>query len=224
MAGSPEESISEYNRDQLTSILSILHVLDQLSKEEIESLRARIQPYLAFRRDVSQFYESFFRPSCRKLCFETRMSACCGFESIITFFADHVVSLLESSRQQIEALISVISRPNLAQRCVYLGAAGCLWKIPPISCAMFLCPQVKDTIFEAHPKARDVYADHQQGEKRFTLPDKPVLFDELEAFFMRRGSESPHLFFHRSPGLLRIKSKAGMGNSARIPATTKVKQ
>jgi hypothetical protein len=38
----------------------------------------------------------------------------------------------------------------------------------------------------------------------------PLLFDEIETFFMLRGADSPHLYFHRSPGLLRVKKRAGL--------------
>jgi len=210
LIGTPQSSISEYNQDQLTSVLSILEVLATLPEEEVGALQARIRPYLAFREDISEFYGSLFRDACRESCFDTGVSACCGFESIITFFADHVISLLESSEQEIEALVSVLRRPNLTRRCVFLGESGCTWKIPPISCAMFLCSQVKEMVFDARPDARSIWSEHQRSEKEYTYPNQPVLFDELEAFFMKRGCESPHLYFHRSPGLLRIKSKSGL--------------
>jgi hypothetical protein len=206
---------SEYNRDQFTSVLSILEVLSNLGEEEAGALRAGIQPYLGFRKAISEYYGSLFRESCRESCFDSGVSACCGFESIVTFFADHVINLLESSQQEIDILASVLKRPNRTQRCVFLGASGCTWRIPPISCAMFLCSQVKEKVFEAHPGARIIWSEHQRSEKEYTYPNKPVLFDDLEAFFMKRGSESPHLYFHRSPGLLRIKSKSGMTHSVR---------
>jgi hypothetical protein len=206
----PQLQCSEYNRDQLNSVLSILEVFASLTEEEAGGLRARIKPYLAFREDISEFYRSLFRDTCRELCFDTGLSACCGFESIITFFADHVISLLESSQQQIEALVTTLRRPNLTQRCLFLGPSGCMWTIPPISCAMFLCSQVKERVFDARPDARRIWSELQGSEKEYTYPNKPVLFDELETFFMKRGCESPHLYFHRSPGLLRIKSKAGL--------------
>ncbi len=218
-----QTSISEYNRDQLISISSVLEVLSHMSEGELESLRTGIRPYLAFRRDIADYYGTFFRPCCQEICFDTGVSACCGFESIITFFADHVISLTESSEREIEALISVLKRPNLTGKCVFLGTSGCIWRIPPISCAMFLCSQAKERVFDAHPDARIVWSDHQRREKEFTYPGKPVLFDELEALFMERGSESPHLYFHRSPGLLRIKSKAGLGECRRSRSMAELK-
>jgi len=51
----------------------------------------------------------------------------------------------------------------------------------------------------------------QRQEKSFTKPDRPVLFDDLERFFIERGYESPLMFFHHSPGLLRLKKKHNVG-------------
>lgn len=204
------ESLGEYNRDQLITVHSVLEVLWKLKPEEVGSLRTMIRPYLAFRREVDEYYNLYFKPTCRSRCFDTRLSACCGFESIITFFADHVISLLESTREQRDLLLSFLNRPNITQRCVYLGPQGCVWKVPPISCAMFLCAPSKETVFEVHPEAESLWTDHQQAEKRFTWPDRPVLFDTLERFFMERGCDTPHLLFHRSPGLLRAKAMAGL--------------
>ncbi|MFC1494817.1 hypothetical protein ACFL6W_06030 [Thermodesulfobacteriota bacterium] len=51
----------------------------------------------------------------------------------------------------------------------------------------------------------------KEDEKCFTWPDKPVLFDELEALFIKKDFDSPLMYFHKSPGLLRVKSEAGIG-------------
>lgn len=211
MSSSFRQSVGEYNRDQLITVHAVLEVLSNLTAEEVRALRAMVHPYLAFRREVDAYYRSYFKPTCETRCFDTRLSACCGFESIITFFADHVISLLESTREQADLLLSVLNRPNVTERCIYLGAYGCLWKVPPISCAMFLCAPSKEVVFDTHPEVESLWGDHQIGEKRFTCPSQPVLFDELEEFFMERGCDTPHLFFHRSPGLLRAKAMAGLG-------------
>ena len=47
-----------------------------------------------------------------------------------------------------------------------------------------------------------------QERKRFTWPDRPVLFDDLEQYFMDAGCTSPHMYLHNSPGLLRVKQMA----------------
>lgn len=210
MSSSFHQSVGEYNRDQLITVHAVLEVLSGLTSGEIRTLRAMIHPYLGFRREIDAYYQLYFEPLCKPRCFETRLSGCCGFESIITFFADHVISLLESSREQSEVLLSSLNRPNVTERCVYLGPHGCLWKVPPVSCAMFLCAPSKEIVFETHPEAESLWTDHQLAEKRFTWPNQPVLFDALERFFMERGCDTPHLFFHRSPGLLRAKAMAGL--------------
>lgn len=211
MSAHSPANIGSYNRDQLDTVRMIVSVLSELSADEKDRLRSSIEPYLDFRRRVAVFFDDHFRPLCKTLCFDTDLSACCGFESIITFFADHVISLLHSSEQQIRALASVLERPNLTRRCVFLGPAGCLWRIPPVSCAMFFCSRAKEAVFAERPEIRDTWSQLLMEEKRFTWPDRPVLFDDLESFFLNRGVDSPQMLFHRSPGLLRVKWKAGLG-------------
>jgi len=38
-----------------------------------------------------------------------------------------------------------------------------------------------------------------------------TLHDELENFFIEAGCNSPLMYLHRSPGLLRLKAKHGLG-------------
>jgi hypothetical protein len=42
-------------------------------------------------------------------------------------------------------------------------------------------------------------------KKSFTWPDRPVLFESLERFFMDRGCDSPLMYMHKSPGLVSIR-------------------
>jgi hypothetical protein len=44
-------------------------------------------------------------------------------------------------------------------------------------------------------------------EKQFTWPAKPILFDELEELFLQSGLQSPLMYCHLSPGLLRVKAQ-----------------
>ena len=46
--------------------------------------------------------------------------------------------------------------------------------------------------------------------KRFTWPDRPVLFDHLEKVFLDLGYRSTLMHLNLSPGLLRIKRNAGL--------------
>ncbi|MHC1745464.1 MAG: hypothetical protein AB9873_20900 [Syntrophobacteraceae bacterium] len=201
---------SEYNRDQLTTLQAVHSSLNQLGESERDRVQESIQPYLRFREAVDRFFFEHFLGECRKACFETGISGCCGFESIITFASDHAINVLCSEPARIAALVDVLTRPNRTGKCVYLGPNGCLWSVRPISCAMFLCGRVKSLVLDGARDCEDEWSRLQNEEKAFTFPDRPVLFDSLEARLIESGVESPHLFFHRSPGLLLVKEKAGL--------------
>jgi hypothetical protein len=192
--------MSEYNRDQWMSFQSIQKACAKLDPSQLQELRENLQPYLHFRRELEEYQCRYFGPICRESCFETYLSSCCGFESIITFFADQVITFLLSTPEEIAALSKALERPNKTGKCVYLGENGCIWRVRPISCAMFLCDQVKKIVFERHSEAKSLWKDFQEQEKEYNWPTKPVLFDELEKYFLPLGVESPHLYFHRSPG------------------------
>jgi hypothetical protein len=202
--------VSEYNSDQHNSFLEIRKVLSGLSSPTLEHLRRSIEPYLRFREEVKAYQDRFFGAICKKACFDTRLSACCSFESIITFFADQVVTAITSTEDEVTRIIETTARPNHTGKCVYLGEAGCIWKVPPVSCAMFLCDAAKQEGFAESPEAEPIWRELQEKEKEFTWPTKLVVFDELEDFFLHRGVRSRHMFFHTSPGLLRLKAKAGL--------------
>lgn len=202
----------DYNHDQWVSHQAIQKALDMLSPVTLEELTTLMQPYLQFRQTLETFQEDYFDPLCQKTCFETALSACCGFESIITFFADQVINFLVSPPEQRELLFKTIEKPNTTGKCVYLGDHGCIWRVRPISCTMFLCEEVKKKVFDRHPEAESLWQSLQAREKEFTWPDKPVLFDAIEKVFLPLGVVSPHLYFHQSPGLLRVKSRSGLAD------------
>jgi hypothetical protein len=93
-------------------------------------------------------------------------------------------------------------------KCVYLGKKGCLWRLKPIVCEMFLCDRAKAALLHKD-SALDV---RWQGlllkEKQFNWPDKPILFDDLEELFLQAGLKSPLMYCHLSPGLRRIKAQS----------------
>ncbi|ROQ89883.1 hypothetical protein [Desulfosoma caldarium] len=206
--------MSEYNRDQWASFTAIREAMETLSRDQLALLATAVRPYLAFRQKLAAFHEKFFAPHCMPLCFTTHQSACCGFESIFTFFADQVITYLVSKTDERERLFQALLRPLRSDRCVYLGPQGCVWTLPPISCAMFYCEKVKERVFAEHPEAHHTWQALRNEEKAFTYPDRPVLFDVIENLFLDVGVDSPHMYFHRSPGLLRIKRKAGLQASA----------
>lgn len=199
----------DYNREQRASFEAIRSACEGLPAVEMEALRMSMLPYLRFREELESFQAERFGDACRSACFDTGLSACCGFESIYTFFADQAISWLFSSEEERSALLRAVEHPNRTRHCVYLGADGCLWKIRPVSCAMFLCDRVRQEVFGKRPGTLRLWEDLQRREKDFTRPDKPVLFDDVEKVFMFLGVDSPHMYCHKSPGLLRMKAKAG---------------
>jgi hypothetical protein len=203
-------SSGDYNRDQWITLDAVRKICGNLEPSELKELRDGLFSYLEFREEVDRFFHRYFASVCEKSCFETGLSACCGFESIITFFADHAINYLLSSDEEIAALFEALERRNETGKCVYLGEAGCLWHIRPVSCAMFLCSQSKEDVFGSNPNAGSLWQSLLDREKDYTRPTKRVLFDDVEKYFLKHGVESPHLYFHQSPGLLRLKAGAGL--------------
>ena len=199
---------SEYNRDQSITFRAVLEACERLQDSEIERLKESILPYLTFRDEMDRYQSKYVEDFCRESCFDSGLSACCGFESIITFFADHVISFLFSKVEEMRTIFSTLERPNRTGKCVYLGKGGCIWKIRPISCAMFFCRQVKAGIVDNDPEAAAILTEFKSREKEYTWPTRPVLFNDLEKYFIELGVKSPHMHFHQSPGLLRLKAES----------------
>jgi len=80
-----------------------------------------------------------------------------------------------------------------------------MWRVKPIVCEMFLCEQAKKEVFREKAWAEDAWEELKQRKKLYTWPDRPVLFDDLERYFMDAGYSSPLMYLHNSPGLLRVK-------------------
>ena len=108
-----------------------------------------------------------------------------------------------------EAIFNKLEQPNRTSHCVFLGESGCIWSLPPISCAMFLCEKAKRSVFDENPYAKAVWDELLRLEKDYTHPTQPVLFDDIESYFILLGVDSPHMYFHQSPGLLHLKSRSG---------------
>ncbi len=203
-------TVSQYNRDQKQGFLAIGRIFSQMSGEEQRRLRDLVVPYLDFRRRLDAFNDRWFGDYCPGACFRTGLSACCGFESIIIFFADQVISLLESRPGEMERTLRALENPRSRQHCVFLGRDGCLWRVRPITCAMYYCDPAKNHVFGEFPQAGILYSQFREEEREFTRPVKPVLFDTIEKIFIERGVKSPLMWFHRSPGLLRLKRRYGV--------------
>ena len=196
---------SEYDRDQLGTIRMVRTYLRRLSPAESDDLREKTTSYLQFRADVSAFQKRYLWDICTKKCFTDQISACCNREGIATFFGDIVINALVSSSKELNALEKIIENHREGPKCVYLTDRGCAWRLKPIVCEMFLCDHAKNKLSLKHESLIVDWEKLRNREKLYTWPDKPVLFDELEAVFIRAGNESPLMYFHKSPGLLRIK-------------------
>ena len=202
--------ISPYQQEQHEAILLAATHLDTLAPYQIEALKVASHEYLMFREDADAFLKTYFTSTCTQKCFQSSLSACCSREGIITFFADIVINDLFSTPDERNPLLTVLRKPNAGPKCVYLGSQGCLWRIKPIVCQMFLCDAAMRRIFSDHPSAESAWNDLKNHEKQFTWPDKKVLFDDLEAFFINAGYASSLMYLHNSPGLLRVKKRAGL--------------
>lgn len=202
--------MSDYQFEQLEALSQVRLHLKALSRAEKAKLRVLIADYLEFRRQVDRFLGTYFGTVCERTCYQSRLSACCSREGIITFFADVVINLLMSEETEVGALAQVLGAENSGFKCVYLGQDGCLWRVKPIVCQMFLCEPAKARVFGEHPEAEAEWLELDRRRKQFTWPDRPVLFDALEKYFIAAGCACSLMYLHNSPGLLRIKRKAGI--------------
>jgi hypothetical protein len=75
---------------------------------------------------------------------------------------------------------------------------------------MFLCDAAMKEVFEKYPGTATRWNKFREREKQFKWPDQPVLFDELEKIFLTAGYRSSLMYFHNSPGLLRVKQQSGL--------------
>ena len=202
--------MSAYQFEQLETLSQVRLHLKALSRGEKEKLRALTADYLEFRLRADRFLEAYFGSVCDRSCYQSRLSACCSREGIITFFADVVINLLFSEENERDALADALRSEPSGFKCVYLGPHGCRWKIKPIVCQMFLCEPAKAKVFSKHPEAEAEWTELERQRKSFTWPDRPVLFDLLEKYFIAMGCSSALMYLHQSPGLLRVKNKAGL--------------
>ena len=118
-----------------------------------------------------------------------------------------VINALFSSNEDLSLLRTALENDPGGFKCVYLGKKGCLWRLKPIVCEMFLCDRAKASVLGEHGDLRNRRVELLVKEKRFTWPDKPVLFDDLEELFLQAGLKSPLMYLHLSPGLRRVKAQ-----------------
>jgi len=205
--------MNSYHKEQIDALTMVERQLAKPAGAERQALTASVADYLMFRLEVDEFLTAYFSDICTQTCYQSRLSACCSREGIITFFADIVVNLLVSERSGFDNLLEVLNKPNDGFKCVYLSEEGCRWRLKPIVCQMYLCDRSKDQVFGKNSRLKDEWEQLEQIRKRFTWPDRPVLFDDLESYFMATGYRSPLMYLHNSPGLLRVKKQANAGKT-----------
>ncbi len=199
--------MNSYQKEQSDALYMVRRCLATISSTERQKLESDVAGYLSFRKEIGSFLSTHFSGVCTQKCYNSRLSACCSREGIITFFADVVINALISQDREIDLLLSVLKKPNNGFKCIYLGEKGCLWRLKPIVCEMFLCDPAKKKVFIENPLARDKWDELNKRKKMFTWPDRPVLFDVLEKYFMDAGYSSSLMYMHNSPGLLRVKRR-----------------
>jgi hypothetical protein len=202
--------MSDYNIEQREALGLVRRHLASLSASEKTALKAQAREYLAFREEVDQFLAAHFDRFCTEACFRNRLSACCSRDGIVIFFAEVVINALVSTDAALGEIGDRLARPNTGFKCVFLGETGCLWAVRPIVCAMFLCDSAMEKGFAGKPEARKRWEAIEEQKKEFTWPDRPVLFDALERIFLDAGLDSSLMYCHNSPGLIRVKKKAGL--------------
>ena len=202
--------MNEYQQEQWSALNQIVGTMASIEALTSAALCHDIDVYLQFRAQMEGFLNQHFGQFCNQACFERQRSACCSKDGIITFWADHVINAKCSDNLQLEGLRSAIRRPLREDKCIYLGNSGCLWKVRPLGCAMFLCDAVQRDVFKDQPSNERIWLDFLQSAKTYRWPDRPVLFDRLEQLFMAAGCHSTLMYLNTSPGLLRVKRKAGL--------------
>jgi len=200
----------EYRLEQLAALETAVSYLRSLSETQTSRLKARLTEYLEFREEVDAFLHENFAALCSRACFESELSACCSKDGIITFFADILINALYASPQEIEALVARLQIRHAGFKCVYLNKNGCLMRIQPIVCKMFLCERAEKAVFAQNPTLKGRWEALKEKKQKFTWPDRPVLFDYLEEIVIEAGLSSSLMYLHNSPGLLRVKQKAGI--------------
>jgi hypothetical protein len=197
--------MNQYQTEQLESLIMVRQHIEALGADGREKLFAEIADYLLFREDVAEFLEAHFTDICTQKCYQSRLSACCSKDGIITFFADMVVNTLVSNPIERDLMEHTARHPANDYKCIYLSETGCVWKIKPIVCVFFLCDEAEKKVFDQNPEAHSQWKAFEAAKKIYTWPDRPVLFESLERFFMDKGCDSPLMYLHKSPGLVRIR-------------------
>ena len=200
----------DYREEQRLNQILVQNYFTRQGEVERRLILDKCQDYLQFRDELSRFQGRHFQSLCNAACFQQQRSACCSKDGIITFFADLVINAAVSTPAEVNELITSLEKPRDDMKCIYLDPQGCRWRMKPIVCEMFICDQAKQKVFETVVGAEATWEEMKRKELTFRWPDHPVLFDEIESRFMAAGVRSSLMYLHVSPGLIRIKRKAGL--------------
>lgn len=211
-----EHAMNEYQHEQLTA-LELTRSRPDILTAMRDASATSLAEYHSFREQTDRFLQRHFRQVCTDSCYQNRLSACCGKDSIVIFFADVVINALAADTAALEAMAERLRRPNSGFKCVYLADRGCMWTIKPIVCQMFLCDTARRQGFSADLTLERQWEAFEMARKKFTWPDQPVLFDHIESAFLEAGLRSSLMHLHLSPGLLRIKRLAGLSATRAAP-------
>ena len=201
--------MNDYQKEQLEALQLVRTCLPAIKGSLVESLNTPMTDYLEFRRETDRFLSDYFSGVCSVSCYQNRLSACCSKDGIITFFADVVINALQSDNAELDRIEARLRETNAGFKCIYLAPGGCLWRIKPVVCQMFLCDKAQREVFGGDTLPGTQWEALKERKKDFTWPDKPVLFDRIESIFLDSGISSSLMYFHNSPGLLRVKRQAG---------------
>lgn len=202
--------LSDYQKEQLDALVMVRAGLERMNADSLSALRGMIADYRNFRNETDRFLEEYFSETCTWNCYQNQLSACCSKDGIITFFADVVINVLHCDSGLLNRLEAKLRALHTGFKCVYLTPEGCLWRIKPIVCQMFLCDQAKEKVFAAYPAAGREWEALRMKKNNYTWPDRPVVFDALEQLFIKAGYISPLMYLNYSPGLLMVKRRAGL--------------
>jgi hypothetical protein len=203
--------LNEYQQEQWQAVWQIIRAKDILNHVGNTQITAEIQSYIEFRCVLTTFQKRHFGSFCSQRCFENKASACCSKDGIVTFWADHVINAYCSTRNQIDNLIKAIKEPHDSNKCIYLKPNGCVWKVTPLGCALFLCDSAQQVVFSNHSELKNDWIQFEHKAKGYRWPDHPVLFDWLEEVYLTAGCRSTLMYINTSPGLLKIKRQFEAG-------------
>lgn len=201
------KTMNEYQTEQLETLTMIRRCLESMDGDGLNALKDAISAYLVFRHQVAEFLNIHFADTCTRKCYRSRLSACCSRDGIITFLADSVINALNSSKEDLDRLKQAIKNPADPTKCIYLSQNGCAWNIKPVVCEFFLCDEAEQKAFEHNTEALHQWEEFKALKKTFTWPDRPVIFETLERYFIDMGCDSPLMYMHKSPGLMKIRNQ-----------------